>query len=36
MHQRDAAGAERAMHDHLMAQLAALQALQALEGRPPD
>ena len=25
--------AERAMHDHLMAQLAALKALQALEGR---
>jgi DNA-binding GntR family transcriptional regulator len=36
MHQRDAAGAERAMHDHLMAQLAALKALQALEGRPHD
>jgi len=31
--QRDAVRAERAMHDHLMAQLAALKALQALESR---
>ena len=36
--QRDAARAERLMHDHLMAQLAALKALRAHEqaqGRPP-
>jgi DNA-binding GntR family transcriptional regulator len=39
--QRDADRAERAMHDHLMAQLVALKAAQALEGqrqhagRPP-
>jgi len=31
--QRDAVRAERAMHDHLMAQLAALKALQRLEAR---
>jgi DNA-binding GntR family transcriptional regulator len=31
--QRDAARAERAMQDHLMAQLAALKALQRLEAR---
>jgi DNA-binding GntR family transcriptional regulator len=31
--QRDAVRAERAMHDHLMAQLVALKALQALESR---
>ena len=31
--QRDAVCAERAMHDHLMAQLAALKALQRLESR---
>ena len=31
--QRDAVRAERAMHDHLMAQLAALKALQQLEAR---
>ena len=29
--QRDAARAERAMHDHLLAQLAALRALRARE-----
>jgi DNA-binding GntR family transcriptional regulator len=33
MHQRDADRASRAMHDHLMAQLTALKALQALEGQ---
>jgi DNA-binding GntR family transcriptional regulator len=34
--QRDAARAERAMHDHLMAQLAALKKLRARQaGRPP-
>jgi DNA-binding FadR family transcriptional regulator len=33
MQQRDADRASRAMHDHLMAQLGALKALQALEGR---
>ena len=33
MHQRDADHASRAMHDHLMAQLTALKALQALEGQ---
>lgn len=33
MQQRDAARAERAMHDHLMAQLVALKALQALESQ---
>lgn len=32
MRQRDARRAERAMHDHLMAQLAALKALQLTEG----
>jgi DNA-binding GntR family transcriptional regulator len=31
--QRDAERAERAMHDHLMAQLVALKALQTLEGQ---
>jgi len=31
--QRDAPRAERAMHDHLMAQLAALKALQRAEGQ---
>jgi DNA-binding GntR family transcriptional regulator len=31
--QRDAVRAERAMHDHLMAQLAALKALQRQESR---
>ena len=31
--QRDAVRAERAMHDHLMAQLAALKALQQRESR---
>ena len=31
MQQRDADRASRAMHDHLMAQLVALKALQALE-----
>ena len=31
--QRDAVRAERAMHDHLMAQLAALKALQHQESR---
>jgi DNA-binding GntR family transcriptional regulator len=31
--QRDAPRAERAMHDHLMAQWAALKALQRLEAR---
>ena len=33
--QRDALRAERAMHDHLMAQLSALQALRQLEARRP-
>ena len=33
--QRDAARAERAMHDHLMAQLAALKALRAHEAQAP-
>jgi DNA-binding GntR family transcriptional regulator len=33
LRQRDAARAERAMHDHLMAQLQALQALRALEAQ---
>lgn len=33
--QRDAARAERLMHDHLMAQLAALKALRAHERRTP-
>ena len=33
IHQRDADRASRAMHDHLMAQLTALKALQALEGQ---
>jgi DNA-binding GntR family transcriptional regulator len=32
---RDAAGAERAMHGHLIAQLAALKALRALEAAAP-
>jgi len=31
--QRDAVRAERAMHDHLMAQLTALKALQQLEAK---
>ena len=31
MQQHDADRAERAMHDHLMAQLTALKALQVLE-----
>jgi hypothetical protein len=31
MRQRDAVRAERAMHDHLMAQLSALKALQQTE-----
>ena len=33
--QRDAVRAERAMHDHLMAQLAALKALQRREAARP-
>jgi DNA-binding FadR family transcriptional regulator len=32
--QRDAARAQSAMHDHLMAQLAALKALQKTERQP--
>jgi DNA-binding GntR family transcriptional regulator len=35
LRQRDAARAERAMHDHLMAQLQALLALRALEAQAP-
>jgi DNA-binding GntR family transcriptional regulator len=35
LRQRDAARAERAMHDHLMAQLQALLALRALEAQGP-
>jgi DNA-binding GntR family transcriptional regulator len=33
--QRDAARAERAMHDHLMAQLAALKKLRRAQARSP-
>jgi DNA-binding GntR family transcriptional regulator len=36
LRQRDAARAERAMHDHLMAQLHALLALRALEAQTPS
>lgn len=36
MRGRDAAGAQQAMHDHLLAQLAALKALNALATIPPE